>query len=199
MKFKVGDIVRTVRKCTGAGSTLFPIGTIGTVKEVDDAEDTLPYLVYAGEDFFWYQEDMLELYEEKTYERGLEEGRREAWELARRIVIPEEWSGFSEDELCKVFGSYLLVDIFKLDIEKAIVKNETWEKCTKVSPSKVVEDGEGTRALVLDECGNGVFYVLTENGCVEGWHKEGIVAIREKTIDVSELVKRIGERENEVH
>lgn len=195
MAFKIGDKVRTVREYMDDGTKLFPIGTVGIIECVEEGDD-LPYKVAVGAyDYWWYSESMLEPYEQKTYEQGL----ADAWELAKKVMFERNDGGIPIADLTDVFGTISLVKILKnYTAEEALAKVKACEERSKIAPSKVVEDTEGTRALVLDECDNGVFYVLTENGCVENWHREGCTVVSGKTIDVSELVKQIGERENGV-
>lgn len=149
-----------------------------------DKGDRLPYEVDTVNGcLLWIAEE--EIIYDKTYTKGLEE----AWAAAKRLYEMDDMERLNILNL----GDYANIMEF-VTPEEAIAKIEAYEKRNEVAPNKIVEDNEGTRALVLDGAGNGVFSVLTENGCVESWHKDGIVAIREKTIDVSELVKQIGER-----
>lgn len=59
-KIKVGTRVRTLKDTTEYGGKLFPIGTIGKVTSIDKC-DTLPYLVEANGDCWWYSKDMFEI------------------------------------------------------------------------------------------------------------------------------------------
>lgn len=187
MAFKVGDRVKTLADDDGE---LFPIGTVGVISEIGGCSD-YRYKVCANNDFWWYTESMLAPYSEKTYEQGL----ADAWELAKRLVCVKEQGGLSTDVMDKLFNSIYPEDVFdNYSCEEVIAKVKEYEERTKITPSKIVEDNEGTRALVLDDYGEGVYFVLTENGCVENWHREGCVAVLDRTIDVSELVKQIGGR-----
>ncbi len=57
---KVGTRVRTIKDKDNAGTTLFPVGTIGVVKEIDTST-TLPYLISTDNDTFYYSRDMFEV------------------------------------------------------------------------------------------------------------------------------------------
>lgn len=57
---KVGTRVRTIKDKDSAGTTLFPVGTIGVVKEIDGSID-LPYLISVDNDTFYYSKDMFEV------------------------------------------------------------------------------------------------------------------------------------------
>ena len=59
--FKVGDVVRTLKKEDPHGCTLFPVGTIGVIAKIDtEYGRDLPYKVEANGDFWWYSADMFE-------------------------------------------------------------------------------------------------------------------------------------------
>lgn len=57
---KVGTRVRTIKDKDNAGTTLFPVGTIGVVKEIDTSTN-LPYLISTDNDTFYYSMDMFEV------------------------------------------------------------------------------------------------------------------------------------------
>lgn len=61
--FKVGDKVRTIEDKDVNGTELFPIGTIGTIVEINDENEFFTYLVKANSDWWWYSRDMLEVVE----------------------------------------------------------------------------------------------------------------------------------------
>ena len=63
MTFKVGDKVITTKDHDECGIEVFPIGTVGIIKEIRSDTDT-PYKVGAKSDYWWYTEDMLEPYGE---------------------------------------------------------------------------------------------------------------------------------------
>lgn len=66
LKFKIGDRVRTLTNEDFRGNTVFPTGTIGIIKEVNRV-GKLPYRVETEDGEFWfYNDDMLELAEDKT-------------------------------------------------------------------------------------------------------------------------------------
>ena len=60
-KFKVGDIVCTVVEYDRHGNKLFPIGSVGTIEQVDTGSDDMPYWVTYKGSHFWYDEDGITL------------------------------------------------------------------------------------------------------------------------------------------
>lgn len=176
MRFNIGDIVRVK-------------GSVGIVDFID-LENEPRYRVSINGQEWWFSEDIMEPYAEKTYEQGL----ADAWELARRVIGHPSAGGYTMQELEDVFGIPCPASLLsELTIEEALAKLDEFERQQSLAPNMIVEDKEGIRALILDECGDDTFSVLTENGCVERWDREMCFSIREKTIDVSNLVQQIRE------
>ena len=65
VRFKLDDKVKTLTE-TVNGCKLFPAGTIGVIKDIDDSQN-LPYTVWSNEfnDWWYYSGDALELIDEE--------------------------------------------------------------------------------------------------------------------------------------
>lgn len=63
--FKVGDKVITTKDTDYAGCKVFPIGTVGVIKNIHE-NLSLPYEVYSDGEYWHYSEDMLEKYDANT-------------------------------------------------------------------------------------------------------------------------------------
>lgn len=63
--FRIGDKVRTLVEIIKGGPKLFPVGTIGEIKDIDDSQ-SLPYTVWSDEfnDWWYYTGNALELVDE---------------------------------------------------------------------------------------------------------------------------------------
>ena len=131
-----------------------------------------------------------ELYKaDKTYEQGL----TDAWELAKKIRVQPIDGGIPLNELEEIFGTTFMDTIFKNNTyEEALAKIETYEKEKEIKVGDVVEDEEGTKALVIDESTENTCFVFTENGCVEDWYKVDLKKT-DKKISIGELLRQIGE------
>jgi hypothetical protein len=180
MTFKVGDKVRTTREEL-EGVKLFPVGTVGVVLSVCD-DDTEKYRVWANEDYWWYSEGMLELCEEKTYEKGL----ADAWELAKKIQYSltsaqiEEIFGMEDD--AQVMNTYTP--------QEALAKIEAYEREKEIKPTDIVEY-------------NGKNWVVTEvyKGEYSIWNGKKVihtanvkkVGSAESIEPLAELLRQIGE------
>lgn len=121
----------------------------------------------------------------KTYEMGL----NDAWNLAKKLVMGVEDGGFDSQEVIDVFGKNRYYSFKDLTAAEALAKIEK-EKEIKVGD--VVEDEEGTKALVIDEATENTCFVFTENGCVEDWYKVDLKNTGKKIL-IGDLLRQIGE------
>lgn len=151
----------------------------GKVVAVDIERSGFPYWVSAPHGMgYWLSEADIN---DKTYEKGL----ADAWELAKKLA------NLSSNEFAEIFGAkglYSIVCCFSY--EEALAKIEAYKKEIKVGD--VVEDEEGTKALVIDEATENTCFVFTENGCVEDWYKMDLKKTGNK-ISIESLLRQIGE------
>lgn len=118
---------------------------------------------------------------DKTYANGL----NDAWNLAKKI------GQMDCIYLDVIFGSDE-ESVWNHTYEEALAKIEAYEKEKSVCVGDVVEDEEGTKALVIDESTENTCFVFTENGCVEEWYKRDLKKTGKK-IPISGLLRQIGE------
>lgn len=105
LKFKKGDIVRTLTDRDYRGNTVFPIGTVGVIAEVNGV-GKLPYRVeIEGDgDFWFYNDDMLEPVETgKTKRYKFFVNKLKVFKLVGEVI--EETEG--DDELLKDIVYYI--------------------------------------------------------------------------------------------
>jgi len=127
------------------------------------------------------------VFTDKTYSDGL----NDAWELAKKIydtTHADRNKIFGMDNSCN--GIKNVFDMFKP--EEALAKIEAYEKEKEIKVGDVVEDEEGTKALVIDEATENTCFVFTENGCVEDWYKMDLKKTGNK-ISIESLLRQIGE------
>ena len=163
---------------------MFKVGEEVLVKgEIADIHEGLekPYFVAPNPySIGWVSEEKI-IPADKTYEMGL----TDAWELAKKLA------NLSSNEFAEIFGAkglYSIVCCFSY--EEVLAKIEAYEKEIKVWD--VVEDEEGTKALVIDEATENTCFVFTENGCVEDWYKTDLKKTGNK-ISIESLLRQIGE------
>lgn len=134
----------------------------------------------------WVSEDKI-IPADKTYADGL----KDAWELAKKIydtTHADRNKIFGMDNSCN--GIKNVFEMFTP--EEALAKIEAYEKEKEIKVGDVVEDEEGTKALVIDEATENTCFVFTENGCVEDWYKMDLKKTGNK-ISIESLLRQIGE------
>lgn len=97
---------------------------------------------------------------------------KNAWELARMIMGASE-EAFSKDQLQEIFSGYNepfdILNNYSFYECKAKIKD--WEKLRHPNAGDVVIFDSDILGIVLDisDKENDIYYVYTENGCVEEW------------------------------
>ncbi|MBR2408946.1 MAG: hypothetical protein IKB07_08320 [Lachnospiraceae bacterium] len=124
----------------------------------------------------------------KTYEQGL----ADAWELAKKVLLGIKDGGFDSNSVMDIFGRVPYFVFKDFTAEEALAKIEAYEKEKEIKVGDVVEDEEGTKALVIDEGLENTCFVFTENGCVEDWYKVDLKKTGKK-ISIGDLLRQIGE------
>ena len=59
VEYKVGDRVRVIKDKDYKGAKVHPVGTIGTIIEIDHADTKLPYYIKGDFSRKWYSDDMI--------------------------------------------------------------------------------------------------------------------------------------------
>lgn len=100
LKFKKGDRVRTLTDKDFRGNKVYPIGTEGIIKDVNEV-NKLPYIVervntYRDGDFWFYNDDMLELVKDKV-------DKSKVFKLVSDVIAETE----GDDELLKDIVYYI--------------------------------------------------------------------------------------------
>lgn len=118
-------------------------------------------------------------------EKARQEGREEAWEAAKKIVLSSEYGGIPTGEFQSIFGNEAYVSnvFMKISVNEAIEKIKSHEEQQKADGDINVGDevicDEGIKAVVLDFMDdNERIMVYSENGIAEDWwikevHKTG--------------------------
>lgn len=131
------------------------------------------------------------------------EGQAEAWELAKKMVLPASYGGYSTHETEAIFGTCELVKAFDYcpSYADAQAKVIAYEEAFHVGD--VVVNKYGSKAVITCVVGDGSFYIMYKDGSGSiqnkrtwwgdpspidlGWKKTG------KTIDVSGITDELKE------
>lgn len=138
--------------------------------------------------------DTKEMLEMKAYNKALEDGRNEVWELAKKIASNPSEGGFSIKELIKIFGTSLIKDIFKkYSAQEALAKLEEYEEAQEEIEIGDIVVHLDTKGVILDfiDSTDDEMVVLNENGCVEEW-KHSQFKKTGKRIDIQSVLEQIG-------
>lgn len=120
--------------------------------------------------------------ESEGYKRGYKNGLEKAWEAARWICECQDVSW-----LYQAFGAEETDHIIpNITVEEGIEAMEKY-KDSSIVVGNEVEINDGIKTVVLD----GVFYVLTENGCVEKVNKTEMTPTGRQTININELLDKL--------
>lgn len=176
MKFKVGDVVKTM---SDDGGRLFPVGTVGVVIDIEPGSDC-QYKVLANHDYWWYSDDMLMIHQEQTYEQGL----IDMWNALSYIYFA------THSERRKIFGNDNFSDILLLTPEEIISKYRVYTD--RATVNDVVKLQDDILALVIDESSDDTVFVLTENRCMEEWPRCELKRTG-KRIDVNAIITQMKE------
>ena len=122
------------------------------------------------------------------------EGHSEAWELARKIVIQNGYSGY---DLYEIFGSSDLQYVLEnYTYPEAAAKVAEWEKGKEeIKVGDVFQDNDGNNAIVTSIKGNTVYY-MWDDGDTRSGFAEDVKKHFTKTgrhIDIDGFLKQIGE------
>lgn len=178
-KYKVGDKVRTIkdRDCK--------IGIITDIVE----DVSFPYQVRVGDaDNYYYSEDMLAPYVEKTYEDGL----ADAWKVLKHIQSGE----LSSKEIMDIWGmtDLTFVNCFaqKYTPQEALEILEAYEKSKSIQVGDVIyADDEPDSFGVVTWINEKLVYVMWDDGScgdetnIDELHKTG------RTVDIQHLLEQI--------
>lgn len=125
--------------------------------------------------------------ESEGYKRGYQNGLKKAWEAAQWICECQDVSW-----LYQAFGAEETDHIIpEITVEECIEAMEDYEDSSVVVGNEV-EINDGIKAVVLDETNeDGVFYVLTENGCVEKVNRTEMSPTGRQTININELLDKL--------
>lgn len=97
------------------------------LEEVDEAISSFENTKSKVDEVFHHVKDATKRYQE-AYNKGLEDGRNEVWELARKLEFDRSDGGLSIDEVKRVFGCSVY-DVFKhYTPQEALAKLDAYEK-----------------------------------------------------------------------
>ena len=134
----------------------------------------------------------------KEFNNGRLAGRKEAWELAKKIYLSEEEGGYDGAELFEIFDEASLSDIYRLSYPEAAAKVAEWEKTKEeICVGDVVrfKGNNSVEFCVTDILDDSFLYGINAKG---GLYSDTNIKFVKKTgkhIDIDSFLKQIGGEE----
>ena len=142
-------------------------------------------------------------YEEKVNDMcdtARAEGQDEAWELARKIILPPSKGGMSSDDYIAIFGSCIseAYVMKNYTYTEAAAKVAEWEnEKDEIKVGDVFQDDDGNNAIVTSIKGNTIYY-MWDDGDTRSGFAEDVKKHFTKTgrhIDIDSFLKQIGKEQ----
>ena len=140
-------------------------------------------------------------YEEKVNDMcdtARAEGQDEAWELARKIIIPPWKGGMSSDDYIAIFGnciseSYVMKNYTYAEAAEKVAKWEKGKDEIKVGDIVRIHEGNDDDLCVLYVSTDKKYYnAVDEYGAVYNMLTKGMITKTGRHIDVDSFLKQIG-------
>ena len=137
----------------------------------------------------WIDENKIRPTDSKTYEDGI----KEAWDIAKKVVSIPKNGGFTNEEIKDIFGTQYRSEVFKkYTATEASKKFSEWEKKTKFSLNDQVINMDGMRGVIMNIVSpNETFFIWWEDG-TSGEESVGNIKRTGLKINVAELLEQIG-------
>ena len=125
-------------------------------------------------------------------EQAFDRGCNAAWELARKIVLPQSQGGMNDEDYMKVFGSGVSAPYImnNYTYTEAAAKVAEWEKAKEEVKVGDVVSHEEKYGVVISE-GTICFRGFTDDGTPFEWYKERCTKTG-RHIDIDSFLKQIG-------
>ena len=107
---------------------------------------------------------------DEPYNKGL----RDAWELARKIVLPTGKGGYTVEEIDNIFGKRTYISVMEtFTPQEALTKVKAYEDEIKVG-DVVTMRGEVVESIVTKVDGYIIFRLFKDGSCYCGTNKENL-------------------------
>lgn len=140
------------------------------VREKDMSDDTyrLEYKDYSdGYSITDFVKDKVLHSDDEAYNKGL----NDAWELAKKIVLPDHLGGYTGDELKDIFGKNTFASLMNtLTPQEALAKVKAYkEECSEIRAGDVVRFKDGYNESIVTKIDGHFIYRLFRDGSVNGY------------------------------
>ncbi len=138
------------------------------------------------------KEKMIDAMSENAYNKGLEDGRNEVWEFAKRISLYPKEGGMSSMELVEIFGVGTVSKVMRLSYDEALAKLKEYEEAQMIEVGDILLIyGE---KVVVTRVEEEYVYILFADGFARKEKVEEVVGDKTgKHIDIKAILEQIGE------
>lgn len=147
-------------------------------------------------------QDALDKWNEESYNQGLNDGRNEVWELAKKLHLNkcDYEDALNDNEIRKIFGTPDLAEVMELSPQEALSKMKAYEEAQKIKVGDVVEiisksSKSGNFYGIILTLGLDEYYVLTTNYTVPQKLPKNNYVFKKtgKHVDFISILDQIGE------
>lgn len=136
----------------------------GKINEYDESDNTycVDYCDYYKNTRTtdWVKGDVLHTPDE-AYNKGLDD----AWELAKKIVLPDHLGGYTVDELKDIFGKNTFASLMNtFSPQEALAKVKAYEERNEIKVGDVVEFKDGCIESIVTKVDGYTIYKLFKSG-----------------------------------
>lgn len=175
--------------------------TIMVPFQVLEVREKKEYPYYLGYDTsrIYASTEMLERFQQATgredSDKTYEDGLREAWEMARKIICNTNHGGFRVSELNEIFGSTEFDDVMgNYTPQEAAAKIAEWEDMKEICVGDVLRDRDTGKEVVVSctklRNKKNIFVIYQDGSCGEDEKSDFVKTGR--TIDIAGLLAQIG-------
>lgn len=135
----------------------------------------------------WVKDDVL-----YTTDDDYNEGLNEAWELAKKIILPYHLGGYTADELEDIFGKGSFTPLMNtLTVQEALAKVKAYEdECDEIKVGDVVTTrGSVFESIVTNVSGNKISRLYRDGSCDGFTYKENLVKTGKHYDSIDEFMR----------
>ena len=140
---------------------------------------------------------------EEEYNQAFNQGAEAAWELARKIILPQSQGGMSIDDYVAIFGScisevYIMKNYTYTEAAAKVAEWEGGKDEIKVGDIVRIHEGNDDDLCILYVSTDKKYYnAVDEYGAVYNMLTKGMITKTGRHIDIDSFLKQIGGNRNE--
>lgn len=124
---------------------------------------------------------------DESYNKGL----NDAWELAKKIILPSHMGGYTMDEFKNIFGKNTYISALRdFTPQEALAKAKAYEECNEIKKGDVVRlKGCCIESIVTRVSGDIIYQLFRDGSCGSTSAKEDYKKTGEHFDSIDEFVR----------